>query len=183
MNMENNNKGFIIYDCRPFMNAKANTLKGAGIEEIKKYKNCQDLIFGFIENIHLVRESLKKALLKAYYGKESIVKGKVVFNINNSNMKNFLSKFEDTKWLDYISDLLIGSINVANNLMKGNNVLVHCSDGWDRTAQICSLVQIILDPFFRTIEGFAILIEKEWVSFGHQFATRNGCDFRKEKKT
>ena len=182
MNIENNNNGFIVFDCRPAINAKANTLKGAGVEDIKMYKNCQNIIFGCIENIHCVRQSLKKALLKAYYGKESIVKGKISFNIDNSNMKNFLSKFEDTKWLEYISDILIGSITVSNHLIKGINVLVHCSDGWDRTSQICSLVQIILDPFFRTIEGFAILIEKEWISFGHQFATRNGCDFRKEKK-
>ena len=181
-NIDNNNQGFMIFDCRPFVNAKANTFKGAGVEEIKSYQNCKELKFGCIENIHNVRQSLKKALLKAYYGKESIVKGKVSFNIDNSNMKNFLSKFEDTKWLEYLSDLLLGAIIVSNNLKKGINVLVHCSDGWDRTAQICSLVQIILDPFFRTIEGFAILIEKEWVSFGHQFATRNGCDFRKEKK-
>ena len=97
-------------------------------------------------------------------------------------MKNFLSKFEDTKWLEYLSDLLLGSINVSQNLRKGINALVHCSDGWDRTTQICSLVQIILDPYFRTIEGFAVLIEKEWVSFGHQFAARNGCDFGKDKK-
>ena len=182
MNMENNNEGFIIFDCRPQLNAKANTFKGAGTEDIKKYINCKKIIFGIIENIHCVRQSLKSALLKAYYGKESIVKGKVAFNINNLNMKNFLTKLEDTKWLEYISSLLLGSITVSNYLMKGVNVLVHCSDGWDRTSQICSLVQIILDPFFRTIEGFAILIEKEWVSFGHQFAMRNGCDFRKEKK-
>lgn len=182
MNIENNNNGFVIFDCRPAINARANTLKGAGVEDIKTYNNCKKIIFGCIENIHNVRKSLKKALLKAYYGKEAIIKGKISFNIENSNMKNFLSKFEDTKWLDNISDLLSGSITVANYLIKGINVLVHCSDGWDRTSQICSLVEIILDPFFRTIEGFAILIEKEWVSFGHQFATRNGCDLRKEKK-
>jgi hypothetical protein len=29
---------------------------------------------------------------------------------------------------------------VETMLFKGNNVLVHCSDGWDRTAQICALV-------------------------------------------
>ena len=71
---------------------------------------------------------------------------------------------------------------MAKNLKINKNVLVHCSDGWDRTSQVCSLVQIILDPFYRTIEGFAIMVEKEWISFGHQFATRNGCDLNKDKK-
>jgi len=39
----------------------------------------------------------------------------------------------------------------------------------DRTAQICGVTQILLDPYFRTIEGFATLIEKEWCAFGHKF--------------
>lgn len=56
----------------------------------------------------------------------------------------------------------------------GENVVVHCSDGWDRTSQITSLVQLMLDPFFRTIDGFKILIEKDWLSFGHMFGRRFG---------
>lgn len=39
----------------------------------------------------------------------------------------------------------------------------------DRTAQICGVTQILLDPYFRTIEGFATLVEKEWCAFGHKF--------------
>lgn len=34
----------------------------------------------------------------------------------------------------------------------GRPVLVHCSDGWDRTPQIVALAKILLDPFYRTIE-------------------------------
>ena len=182
MDMENTKKGFIIFDCRPVLNAKANALKGAGVEDYSQYNNCQNLLFGCIENIHCVRNSLKTAMRKAYYGKESAVKGKVSFDTKNNNLTSFLSKFESSKWLNYLSDLLLGSILVAKNMISDINVLVHCSDGWDRTSQVCSLVQIILDPYFRTIEGFAVLVEKEWVSFGHQFATRNGCDINKEKQ-
>ncbi|XP_073920202.1 phosphatidylinositol-3,5-bisphosphate 3-phosphatase MTMR8 isoform X6 [Castor canadensis] len=54
------------------------------------------------------------------------------------------------------------------------NVLVHCSDGWDRTAQVCSVASILLDPFYRTFKGLMILIEKEWISMGHKFSQRCG---------
>lgn len=36
------------------------------------------------------------------------------------------------------------------------SVLVHCSDGWDRTAQVCSLASLLLDPFYRTFKGFMV---------------------------
>ena len=53
-------------------------------------------------------------------------------------------------------------------------VLVHCSDGWDRTPQIVALAELMLDPFYRTIDGFRVLIEREWIQFGHKFADRCG---------
>ena len=51
---------------------------------------------------------------------------------------------------------------------------MHCSDGWDRTPQVCALAQLIVDPYFRTIKGFAVLIEKDFCAFGHPFAMRSG---------
>lgn len=39
---------------------------------------------------------------------------------------------------------------------EGVSVLVHCSDGWDRTAQACSVASILLDPFYRTIKGLMV---------------------------
>jgi hypothetical protein len=57
-------------------------------------------------------------------------------------------------------------------------VLVHCSDGWDRTSQLAALSQLILDSHYRTIEGFEVLIEKDFVMFGHQFKARLACGKR-----
>ena len=65
----------------------------------------------------------------------------------------FLSSLENTKWLLYISQLLAVSLEVVAPLDKEElPVLVHCSDGWDRTPQVVALAKIILDPHYRTIE-------------------------------
>lgn len=60
-------------------------------------------------------------------------------------------------------------------------MLIHCSDGWDRTAELSTLVQLMLDPFYRTFKGFQILIEKDWVSYGHMFERRMG-HFKADKQ-
>lgn len=41
---------------------------------------------------------------------------------------------------------------------EGVSVLVHCSDGWDRTAQVCSVASVLLDPYYRTIKGMMVNI-------------------------
>lgn len=45
-----------------------------------------------------------------------------------------------------------------------------------------SLAQIVLDPYYRTRHGLATLICKEWLSFGHRFATRTGFSTRDSKE-
>jgi hypothetical protein len=31
-----------------------------------------------------------------------------------------------------------------------------CSDGWDRTTQLISVASILLDPYYRTFQGFQV---------------------------
>jgi hypothetical protein len=81
---------------------------------------------------------------------------------------------EASEWIKLLSILLTGALRVASTLAGGTSVLVHCSDGWDRTAQLTSLAQLLIDPYARTLDGFAVLVEKEWTAFGHRFATRTG---------
>lgn len=71
--------------------------------------------------------------------------------------------------------VLSGASRVAQILNDtGASVVVHGANGWDCTPQLCSLAQLILDPYYRTIRGFAVLVEKEWCSFGHKFEERLG---------
>ncbi len=63
---------------------------------------------------------------------------------------------------------ILKSVNmIVDSIIKDKrNVVIHCSDGWDRTAQLCSLSQILIEPY-RTLIGFIALIEKDWIQFGH----------------
>lgn len=84
----------------------------------------------------------------------------------------FYKQYADTNWQKHLQVILDGAKFMAKALVNGQNILVHCSDGWDRTAQLTSLVQILCDPYFRTVHGFKVVVEKEWIKFGHKFEMR-----------
>lgn len=150
-----NKKNLIIIDLRPRANAEANRLaKGAGYE--KNYENCE-LKFMNIHNIHVMRASFLKVIDLIQTGGYD-----TQWNI----------KLEQTQWLEHTKTILTTSAYFVDVFEQQISILTHCSDGWDRTAQICCLVQIMMDPYYRTIEGFAVLLEKDWLSFGHKFEER-----------
>uniref|UniRef100_A0A4W3IV99 Myotubularin related protein 1b n=1 Tax=Callorhinchus milii TaxID=7868 RepID=A0A4W3IV99_CALMI len=149
----------IIFDARQNSVADTNKAKGGGYESEAAYSNVE-LIFLEIHNIHVMRESLRK--LKDF-----------VYPVIDE--AKWLSNIDTTHWLEYIRILLAGAVRIADKIESAKtSVVVHCSDGWDRTAQLTSLAMLILDSYYRTIKGFEVLIEKEWLSFGHRFAVRIG---------
>nr|XP_032604298.2 myotubularin-related protein 8 isoform X2 [Taeniopygia guttata] len=142
------------------LNAMANRAAGKGYENEDNYENIRFKFIG-IENIHVMRSSLQKLL--------------EVCEMKSPSMSDFLTGLENSGWLRHIKAVMDASVFLAKAVREERaSVLVHCSDGWDRTAQVCSLASLLLDPFYRTFKGFMVLIEKEWIAMGHKFSHRCG---------
>lgn len=188
----------LIVDLRPITNAMAQHALGAGTENIDNYRASKskksskdkerasqddestlrqvDKIFCNIDNIHVMRDSLNKLtfILNELdkYPVTSNTDGRSTFPL----LQQSLTK---TQWLHRLSIILQSVDRITKSIHLNNtNVVIHCSDGWDRTSQVSALLQLCLDPYYRTMKGFMVLIEKEWVSFGFKFFTRadhGGC--------
>ena len=150
-----------VYDARPKLNAMANKLKGAGYENPSNYSEINmDITFCGIPNIHAVRSSFEKMLSS--------------ISFSNEGEYNVISNIPNTSWYETIILILKSSFQIYGSILDNWPVLIHCSDGWDRTSQLSCTSQLLLDKYYRTLEGFIVLIEKDWLSFGHQFRYRNG---------
>ena len=151
----------LIVDARPTINAMVNQVQGKGSENMDKYKFAEK-IFLNIANIHVMRNSLSKVV-------------DALKDADISPLPPNRDLLHQSGWLYHIDSVLAGSSIIARQIgINHSNVLIHCSDGWDRTSQLSALGQIMLDPYYRTMEGFVVLVEKDWLSFGHAFRLRSG---------
>ena len=149
-----------ILDLRPRSAAMANRTGGYGYENTSNYPGCS-LQFCNIGNIHAVRDAYQKV-------------SQLCLSPNTSDLQ-FAAAVEDTKWLSLIRLIWSAAWETAYWVhVHRMPVLLHCSHGWDRTSQVAALAQLLLDPHYRTREGFACLCEKDFMSFGHPFHTRCG---------
>eukprot|EP00750_Incisomonas_marina_P030854 INCI7666.1.p1 GENE.INCI7666.1~~INCI7666.1.p1 ORF type:complete len:1155 (+),score=173.22 INCI7666.1:158-3466(+) len=146
-----------IFDARPTLNSAATRLKGGGQEDEGRYNRAVMNNLG-IGNIHVMRNSLT-ALARCCE------------NLDDSDAAAGSARAD---WLHHIHLILKGATRLARVVgVEKCSAIVHCSDGWDRTPQLTATAQVLLDPFYRTFDGFAVLVEKEWCSFGHKFGQRH----------
>jgi len=141
----------VILDSRPRLNAEANRLGGGGYEAVARLGRGIDLEFAGIGNIHVVRGALAEVWV------------------------NPSSTICAARWLEQMRRVLAAANRVATLLEEERtSVLIRCSDGWDRTAQVVCLAHLLLEHRWRTMAGFITLIEDQWLAFGHKFAQRGG---------
>nr|POE81396.1 phosphatidylinositol-3-phosphatase myotubularin-1 [Quercus suber] len=136
---------------------------GGGSESSSNYFQSEIVFFG-IDNIHAMRDSL--ARLRDYLdthgatssdGMSSFLRhgGWTWGGGNLSSMSASVSTLGDSGWLIHVQNVLAGSAWIAARVaLESASVLVHCSDGWDRTTQLVSLASLLLDPYYRTFTGF-----------------------------
>lgn len=96
--------------------------------ECAEYYPSAEIQFMNLANIHVIRKSFQS------------LRQLCALEIDNPNWYSLLEK---TNWIQHISGLLSASNIVVHAIVeKKRSVLIHCSDGWDRTSQISSTAQV-----------------------------------------
>uniref|UniRef100_A0A1I7Y0V1 Protein-tyrosine-phosphatase n=1 Tax=Steinernema glaseri TaxID=37863 RepID=A0A1I7Y0V1_9BILA len=117
----------IIMDARSSTSAHANRMKGGGFEFPQNYFGS-DVKFMNLPNIHAVRNGF------ASYRQ----------TISTKELDlNFYLNIHNCSWLYQIYSIISAAKHCNEYLTSGKNVLVHCSDGWDRTTQIVALAKLL----------------------------------------
>ncbi|EFA77446.1 leucine-rich repeat-containing protein [Heterostelium album PN500] len=82
-------------------------------------------------------------------------------------------------WLNPLKQILSAAILIATSVDQGQSILVQGANNEDADTQLSSISQLLLDGYYRTIEGFKVLIEKEWLVYSNPMARRCGHDLVK----
>uniref|UniRef100_A0A7N8XU52 Myotubularin related protein 10 n=1 Tax=Mastacembelus armatus TaxID=205130 RepID=A0A7N8XU52_9TELE len=141
----------------------------ASIIDPLQQKKYEQRIFTAITKSHpqrsdVVRSDLDKYLPNIQDIQNAFVKIRQICVIDpfEESEERWLSSIENSRWLEYVRYLNI-TLHVSINYKEEDR---------DLNCIVSSLVQLMLDPHYRSLVGFQSLVQKEWVMAGHPFLDR-----------
>ncbi|XP_022088215.1 myotubularin-related protein 13-like isoform X3 [Acanthaster planci] len=130
--------------------------------KLEQFNKCDFIPYDFHET-RQTKHSLKK-----------LMKACVPSTVLTDPECGFHKLVDESEWLVQIQSIMqLAGAAVDLMDLQGSSVMFSFEEGWDFTTQVVSLAQILMDPYYRTLEGFQVLIEKEWLAFGHRFTHRS----------
>ncbi|KAG7274275.1 hypothetical protein CRUP_037202 [Coryphaenoides rupestris] len=144
---------------------------------------CNAIIKSHPQRSEVHKSDLDKGLPSIQDIHSSLVKIRQICVIDpfEESEEKWLSLVDSSQWLDYVRTFLKHACEVVY-LLEGKNasVILQEEEGRDLSCVVSSLVQVMLDPHFRTMSGFQSLVQKEWVMAGHRFLDR--CNHLKKNE-
>eukprot|EP00040_Diaphanoeca_grandis_P024070 m.131884 g.131884 ORF g.131884 m.131884 type:complete len:572 (-) comp29574_c2_seq1:250-1965(-) len=77
--------------------------------------------------------------------------------------------YDESKWPRQIQSALHISVSAVQDMLSRHNIIVEGHAPSHSESLVISLMEMMLDPFYRTMRGFQTLIEKEWCAAGFRF--------------
>ncbi|KAM3877013.1 myotubularin-related protein 10 [Diretmus argenteus] len=152
----------------------------ASISDPLQQRRLDQRIFTAITKSHpqrseVLRSDLDKSLPNIQDIQSAFVKVRQICVIDpfEEPEEKWLSSIESSQWLEYVRAFLKQSAEIVY-LLDGKNasVIIQEEEDRDLNCVVASLVQLMLDPHYRSLTGFQSLVQKEWVMAGHRFLDR-----------
>jgi len=113
--------------------------------------NLKELQAGFTA----LQSSLSKSISSSSKGRKSL---------------NRIKELTTDIWVPLIEKYLNYANTIVTKIADGQAVMISSGGPeYETDYTLSSLVQIMVDPFYRTMEGFCVLLGKDWVSYGFPF--------------
>ena len=140
----------VVVDLRGWFAIIDNLMHGGGTEEIEEYgchnKSSKHYTSG-IGNVRVVLQAWK-----------------------NANGDGLALIMKGGKWVKQLRTIMNALKSCVENLQAcPTTMIVHCTDGWDRTPEMCALIQIAMCANYRTVKGFTEVLIREFSKRGHKF--------------
>eukprot|EP01129_Flabellula_baltica_P012011 TRINITY_DN5359_c0_g1_i1.p1 TRINITY_DN5359_c0_g1~~TRINITY_DN5359_c0_g1_i1.p1 ORF type:complete len:1884 (+),score=321.07 TRINITY_DN5359_c0_g1_i1:42-5654(+) len=134
---------------------------GSRVEPLtQRYKTIADIKYYNLPTYQEIRDTYNDL---NYFITES------EFEFKTDNIKeNHISGFDS--WNNIIQQYSDVSRKIIASLTSGNIVIIQDAEHKSLSSSLLSsLVQVMIDPYYRTIKGFCNLIQKEWLDISYSF--------------